>query len=240
MSTIHVQTAQNVALEFEVASVGDRILSQLLDWLVLLVFSVVVNFLIEQATNSPDERRILLMVLVALPLLLYHPLCEIFFNGQSIGKRARQIKVTRRDGRRPHLGDYVLRWLLGLVEVGASFGSIATVAVLLNGHGQRLGDMAANTMVVSLRPAPAMGSLPLADLPVGYMVVFPQVASLTDQDINLVRRLMQQALKRNNYMLLNEVANKVKALTGIQTDLQDEPFLHTIIQDYVQLAATHA
>jgi uncharacterized RDD family membrane protein YckC len=238
MSTIHVQTAQNVALEYEVASVGDRILAQLLDWLVLLLFSVVVNFLIEKATSSQDERRILLMLLIALPWLLYQPLCEIFFNGQSIGKRARQIKVTRRDGLRPHLGDYLLRWLLGLLEVSASFGSIATVAVLLNGHGQRLGDMAANTMVVSLRPAPATGSLPLADLPAGYMVVFPQVSTLSDQDINLVRRLMHQALKRNNYMLLHEVANKVKALTSIQTDLQDEPFLHTILQDHASLAAT--
>jgi uncharacterized RDD family membrane protein YckC len=239
MSTIHVQTAQNVALEYEVASVGDRILAQLLDWLVLVLFSVVVNFLIEKATNPQDERRILQLMLIALPWLLYHPLCEIFFNGQSIGKRARQIKVTRRDGLRPHAGDYLLRWLLGLVEVSASFGSIATVAVLLNGHGQRLGDMAANTMVVSLRPVPATGRLPLAELPAGYMVVFPQVSTLSDQDINLVHRLMHQALKRNNYMLLNEVATRVKSLTGIQTDLQDEPFLHTIIRDHAHLAATH-
>ncbi|RYU78000.1 RDD family protein [Hymenobacter persicinus] len=240
MSTIRVQTAQNVALEYEVASVGDRILAQLLDWLVLLVVTTVVSFLVDKVTEVGDERRILLLILVGLPILLYHPLCEIFFNGQSLGKRARQIKVTKRDGSRPQAGDYLLRWLLGLIEITATAGSIATVAVLLNGRGQRLGDLAANTVVVSLKPGAATELGAEVELLSGYQVVFPQAGGLTDHDVNLVRRLLHQSLKRHDFELLNQVANKVKALTGIQTDLQDEAFLRTILRDHAHLIAEPA
>ncbi|MCB2378231.1 RDD family protein [Hymenobacter sp. BT635] len=234
MSTIRVQTAQNVALEYEVASIGDRILAQLLDWLLLLVLSSVVTYLVEKLTSDSDARRIVLLTFVGLPILLYHPLCEIFFNGQSLGKLTRRIRVTRRDGTRPQIGDYLLRWLLGLLEISLTFGSVATVAVLLNGQGQRLGDMAANTVVVSLRP-PEDGLPAEAQLLDGYVVVFPQISVLTDQDVDLIRRLLHQSLKRSDYLLLNEVANKVKRLASIDTDLPDEAFLRTVLRDHAHL-----
>jgi hypothetical protein len=41
-------------------------------------------------------------------------------------------------------------------------------------------------------------------------------------------------------MLLNEVANKVKSLTGIQTELPDEAFLRTILRDHAHLIATQS
>jgi len=51
---------------------------------------------------------------------------------------------------------------------------------------------------------------------------------------------MHQAKVRQNYELLNEVANKVRAITGIQTDLQDEPFLQTVLRDHAHLTANGA
>ena len=59
---------------------------------------------------------------------------------------------------------------------------------------------------------------------------------LADHDVALVRQLLQQASSRSNYEVLNQIANKVKTLTGIQTDLQDEPFLKTVLRDYAHLA----
>jgi hypothetical protein len=51
----------------------------------------------------------------------------------------------------------------------------------------------------------------------------------------LIRQLFQQGVRLQNYLLINEVANKVKELTGIQTDLQDEPFLRTLLRDYAHV-----
>ena len=58
----------------------------------------------------------------------------------------------RLDGTRPGLGDYVLRWLLRPIEVIAFTSGVRQpcITILLNGKGQRLGDLAAGTTVVSL------------------------------------------------------------------------------------------
>ncbi|SNC74768.1 Uncharacterized membrane protein YckC, RDD family [Hymenobacter gelipurpurascens] len=241
MSTIRIQTAQNVVVEYDVASVGDRIVARLIDWLVMGLWAIVLSFLIEQLTNSGDEQRILGYIFIAIPLLVYHLVCEIFFNGQSLGKHFRRIKVTRLDGTRPGLGDYLLRWLIGLFENQVTFGTVALLTVLINGRGQRLGDLAAGTTVVSLRSrAQTAEEFELTMVPPGYQVVFPQAAMLADHDMALIRRLYQQAVSRHNYVLLNDVAKKVKGLTGIETSLHDEPFLRTILRDHAALLQEEA
>ena len=70
----------------------------------------------------------------------------------------------------------------------------------------------------------------------GYQPVFAQAAALSDHDVALIRKLLFHGTKQGNYVLLNEVANKVKAITGIQTDLQDGPFLETVLRDHAHLA----
>ncbi|MFD2786462.1 RDD family protein [Hymenobacter rubripertinctus] len=239
MSTIRIQTTQNVVLEYEAASVGDRVLAQLLDLVIMGLWAIGANFLINQVAGVLVGQRVLQYLLVAIPLLVYHPGCEIFFNGQSLGKQVRKIKVTRLDGTRPGPGDYLLRWLLGLLEIGMTLGSLALVAVLFNGRGQRLGDLAAGTTVVSLRPrSPDVQTLTAnVQVPAGYQPVFPQARHLSDHDAALIRRLFQQAAKQDDYLLLNELAMKVKTVTTIRTELQDEPFIRTILRDHAYFAA---
>ena len=74
--------------------------------------------------------------------------------------------------------------------------------------------------------------------PAGYQVVFAQAAQLTDHDAGLVRQLLYQSTQKQNYLLLNDVANKVKSLTGIQTELPDEAFLRTVLRDHAHLSAS--
>ena len=238
MSTIRIQTTQNVVLEYEAASVGDRMLAQLIDGIVMVLWAVGAGFLIDKV-GSFTSQSVLQYLLIAGPLLVYHPVCEIFFNGQSLGKQVRKIKVTRLDGTRPGPGDYLLRWLIGLVEIGMTLGALALVAALFNGRGQRLGDLAAGTAVVSLQPrGPSVQTLTAnVQVPAGYQPVFPQARHLSDHDAALIRRLFQQAAKQGDYLLLNELAMKVKSVTDIRTELHDEPFIRTILRDHAYFAA---
>ena len=247
MASIRVHTAQNVTLEYEVASLGDRIVAAILDnlvlgaWVILWVglFSVLGGFETLNVNQGPGRVvAVAVMGLLAVSYVFYHLICEVFFNGQSIGKKARNIRVMRLDGTAPGAGDYLLRWLLRLVDTALFGGLVAVIAIAANGRGQRLGDMAAGTTVVSVRPRPAGATLPLLSSLAGYQVVFPQAAQLADHDVALIRQVMQQALARGNYEVLHEAAAKVKALTGIQTDLPDGPFLQTVLRDHAHLAAT--
>ena len=236
MSSIRVHTAQNVTLEYEVAGLGDRIVAAILDNLVLIAWAVAVLGL-AAALKIKSGAFVAVGVAAAVPYVFYHLVCEVFFNGQSVGKKALNIKVMRLDGTAPRIGDYLLRWLLRLVDVQFA-GLVALITIAANGRGQRLGDLAAGTTVLKLRPRtqylpPLAGPAPVA----GYQVVFPEAALLADHDVALVRQLMHQASARQNYQLLNELANKVKSITGIRTDLQDAPFLQTVLRDHAHLSA---
>ncbi|TGE16270.1 RDD family protein [Hymenobacter elongatus] len=236
MSTIRIQTTQNVTLEYEVASISDRIGAALIDY--ALYFAWFMGWVFVTAALNLDLGSVG-MFLVFLPTLFYHLACEVFFNGQSLGKKALHSKVVRLDGTRPGLGDYLLRWILRPIDILSTSGALALITILLNGRGQRLGDLAAGTSVVSLRPRRAAASplAPPAPAP-GYVVVFPQAAQLTDHDVALVRQLLDRGLQQQNYLLLNEVATKIKGLTGIRTDLHDEAFLRTILRDHAHIATT--
>jgi uncharacterized RDD family membrane protein YckC len=236
MSTIRVQTAQNVAIEYETASLGDRIVASLIDYSLYFAWYLLWALL---------GRKLQLLgignigsLLVSLPTLFYFLVCEIFFNGQTLGKKAMHLRVVRLDGTRPRLGDFFLRWLLRPIDVVMSMGVVAILTILVNGRGQRLGDLAAGTAVISVRrrvQPDALMANALLPMP-GYQAVFPQAATLTDHDIALIRKLLYHSSKQENYLLLNEVANKVKALTGIRTDLQDAPFLTTLLRDHAHLS----
>ena len=232
MSTIRVHTTQNVTLEYEIASVGDRIAAALLDYLLYAAWAAIVILVLSRWLRLGW----LTPYAIGLPTTFYHLACEVFFNGQSIGKKARHIRVMRLDGTPARLGDYLLRWLLRPIELVATVGSLATVTILINGRGQRLGDLLAGTTVLSLRPR--TGQLLAAEaVPEGYQAVFAQAADLTDHDVALLRQLLSRSLKQGNYVLLNETAAKIKQLLHLHSDLSDEEFLRTVLRDHAYLLA---
>jgi uncharacterized RDD family membrane protein YckC len=237
MSTIRIQTTQNVSLEYEVATVGDRILATIIDGIVLSAWIVMVVLVTTQIGLNKSPLSIAIVLLCGVPYVFYDLLSEVLLNGQSIGKKARDIKVVRLDGTPPRFGDYLIRWLLRIVDMTLFSGLVAVVVVVANGRGQRVGDIAAGTSVVRVRPRQAAGALAPAFTEPGYVVVFPEAARLADHDVATIRQLLQKAAAADNYVLLNELAMKVKDLTGIRTDLPDEPFLRTVLRDHAHLAA---
>jgi len=254
MATIRIHTTQNVTLEYEVASLGDRIVATLIDYLVLIAWAVLWGFIVMAiADGNHDDRPInyhdwaellgvviaaLLGIVIVAPFVFYFPVSELAFNGQTVGKKARDLRVVRLDGTAPRVGDYLLRWLLRLVDFGFGGGIVAIVTIAINGKGQRLGDLAAGTTVISLRLRPeALADLPSPAALAGYQPVFPQAADLSDHDVALLRQLLSRSVKQGNYLLLNETATKIKQLLGVHTDLPDEAFLQTILRDHAYLVA---
>ncbi len=232
MATIRIQTAQNVTLEYEIAGPGERIVATLIDYALYAAWFLLCLWLASNFLGLVGESAYWLAVL---PTVFYFLACEVFFNGQTLGKKARHLRVMRLDGTAPTLGNYLLRWLLRPIEIVYTLGSVALVAVLVSRHGQRLGDLAAGTTVVSLKARPQHTAPAFTPLE-GYQPVFPQAAVLTDQDAALIRKLANQANRSGNFQLMNEIANRVKVVTSIQTELADIPFLQTILRDHAHLA----
>ena len=224
---ITIRTSQNVLLEYEPASIGDRILATLIDYVVFLGWFIL-TLAIPAAMGIPTGTYYVVL-LVLLPVVLYDLLCEWLLNGRSVGKLALETRVVMLDGLQPGLGAYLIRWLLRIVESVVFFGGVVpVVTVAANGKGQRLGDIAAGTTVVKLKPAVRLTDILARPLPATYTVQFSDVRLLSDRDIGVVRDVLQ----RNDDWVLTRTADKIKEVTGVQSSLSSRAFLETVLDDY--------
>lgn len=246
MSTVKIQTSQNVTLEYEPASVGDRILAYLIDGLVMAAYVIIifmllgVSFFNINQTNSEQEEKALwgisVMMFMLLPLMFYHLLSEVFMNGQSIGKKAMNIRVVTLDGGAPSFGAYLIRWIIRLIDIHTFSGIIAIIVIISNKKGQRIGDIAANTTVVKLTQRVTLADLQRTDIHETYQVQFPQVEQLSDKDIETIRSVIQGYKQTGNLELIYQAADKMKMVLGVTSELDDLSFLQTIEKDYTHLS----
>lgn len=234
MSTVGIETAQNVVIHHEVASVGDRMVAWILDFLVKSAWFLLFTMVFFIIDLDDYESQIIYWTLVALPMSFYHLASELLMDGKSIGKSSMNIKVARLDGGQPTLGQYLLRWLIGPFDVW--FYGIGLVVILINGKGQRLGDLAAGTTVVSLKQRTKLTETLLTEVREEHQVRFPEVTRLTDAQAALVKEVVTSTKQANRWALMEEMAAKVREATGITGDgMKAMEFLQVVLRDYVHL-----
>lgn len=235
MQRIQVQTAQNVKIAYDLASIGDRIVAFLIDIILIGFLFMGFTFLMD-FINIPLSTTVTLIFII--PFMIYHLLFEIFFNGQSLGKMAMKIKVVMLDGSQPSIGAFIIRWMFRLLEITGTSGSVALVTILINGKGQRLGDIAAGTTVVKLQMNVAVTRHELIKQEKSdYMVSFDKVEQLTDADIAVILESLKIFRNSGNRTPIEATEQKIKDLLSIESDLPSVKFLYTIVRDYNHLTS---
>jgi uncharacterized RDD family membrane protein YckC len=230
--SVAIHTSQHVVLEYEPASIGDRILATLIDYIVFLGWFMLTLGVPTSMRLSISNYYVVLVVL--LPIALYDLLCEWLLNGRNVGKLAMDTRVVMLDGSQPGLGAYLIRWLFRIVESVMFFGGVVPViTVAANGKGHRLGDIAAGTTVVKAKATVLLSDILAPSLPDTYRVQFPDVSLLSDRDITIVRDVLQ----RGDEYVLTRTADKIKEVTGIQSNLEARQFLETVVDDYQFITA---
>ena len=175
----------------------------------------------------------LLFLFIYLPVLCYSLLCEVFNQGQSAGKKLMNIRVVKADGTTPSLSAYLLRWLLYGIDVTIT-GGLGVLVILLTKNSQRLGDLAAGTMVIKEKNYRKIQvSLDEFDyLTKGYHPSFPSAADLSLEQINVISKALELHHKDRTRHIA-QLAPKVRALLSVdQTNINDEKFLQTVVRDY--------
>ncbi len=229
MDYLKIDTSQNIDIEQPIASVAERIAATMLDMLFILVFIAVTAFI------AGDLKMGWVLFIVYIPVALYSLVSEITMNGQSWGKKILKIKVVKIDGSPTTFSSYFLRWIIRLIEVLITFGSLALITVILNRKGQRLGDIAANTTVIRLSEKSLKGTLFLK-IPDNYTLVYPEVSQLTTQDIYTIQEVLELIRSRQNPQHASSISIKLRQAIEKKLNIigkQDTPsFFHTIISDY--------
>jgi uncharacterized RDD family membrane protein YckC len=116
------------------------------------IISVPVNLLVLISNDLSQAFGILLFFV----LNIGYTIClEWFWNGQTAGKRVFGLRVMDIRGLRIHPSQIVIRNLLRAVDSLPLFYLLGGTVCLAGRHMQRLGDLAANTIVVKSAPAVA-------------------------------------------------------------------------------------
>lgn len=233
MSESTIITGQFVRIRQTPASIGERFLALLIDYILIIAYVLSTAFLFHILPTPSDITLILFMAIVYLPIIFYAFLCETLNHGQSPGKRLLNIRVVKADGSNPGISAYLLRWLLFPIDLPLT-GGLGVLFILLTRNSQRLGDLAAGTMVVKEKNYRKIHvSLDEFDyLTKGYHPVYPQAADLSMEQINVITRTLEPGQKeRARHIAL--LAQKVQSLLSITPkDNNPEKFLTTVLRDY--------
>jgi uncharacterized RDD family membrane protein YckC len=237
MQTINVRTTQNVVIQYHLAGIGDRILAQLIDASIITLYTILAWILLFYAVAKfqVDTFWVALFAgIIAIPIVFYHFLFEVFMDCQTPGKRAVDIKIVRLDGAHPTIGNHFLRWLCRILDIGP----IGIILIAATEKSQRLGDMAADTTVVKIIKQREITASDIFIAPESsYAPVFPQVTQLEPKDIELIQRALEANKNFGNHKPVIVITEKIKSLLGIQTDLSPAEFLYTLVKDYNHLTA---
>ncbi len=144
-TTVDIATPEGVELRLPVAGLAPRSLAWLIDALIksvgLTAASVAIQFAGEFGVG-------LLLISMFAMLWFYNVLFEVFNGGATPGKRAVGLRVTNANGTPVGWTGSLIRNLIRFVDVLPGCYAFGCLAVLFSRRYQRLGDMAAGTIVV--------------------------------------------------------------------------------------------
>ena len=231
MNEFQIETAQNVGINQNVAHIGDRMLGYLIDSLIILFYTISM-FLFLAALDLDLGDMWAIYLLVSLPAFLYYVLFETFWNGRTIGKFAMRTRVVKLDGSKPSFANYFVRWILRIIDVVITSGGCAVLTILIKGNGQRLGDIAAGTTVISEKSVVSIEDTIITDIPTDYKPVYSQVTILNDNDIQTVKNLYDEAIREGNHNIILNISARLQKVMQVEPKETPISFVSTVIKDY--------
>lgn len=244
-----IDTPENVEFAYDIAGIGSRFLAAIIDTMVIIIllFILIFDFLLMTETffdlgSGTSDIISALFLLAGFAFLWgYYITFEMFWNGQSPGKRALGLRVVREGGRPITFASSAIRNIIRLIDFLPSFYGIGVIAMFIDRRARRLGDLAAGTLVVKERQNVTLDSLltssPIATQPTneGQQLTLPNIELLTPQDYQLIQEFLQRRseLSRDARLRLSvQLGNGIQSRLGLPTGGDSERFLQYVVAQY--------
>ncbi|NBP05412.1 MAG: RDD family protein [Bacteroidetes bacterium] len=230
--TIEIQTAQQVVLSYELASVGNRMLASVTD--------IFIQFLLLLILGTSLGGSQLFGWLAFIVVTCYHFLFETFMNGRSPGKLITGIRVMRTDGATLGFTECFLRWIMRPLDIGFSAGALAIFLAVGSEKSQRLGDLMAGTAVVKGKYGLHYRLSDLQKLHESRKEIeiqWPQLRHIEEKHILLIKNTLHAAENYTSQVYERAIfacAEKMAALLELQ-EIPANPraFLHRVVDEYI-------
>jgi uncharacterized RDD family membrane protein YckC len=262
---LNIDTPELVAIEMPLAGIGSRFIALLIDTLIWAAGLIVLGLVLWafkpalQAFSNLSYQWTVAVFTITIFLLNwgYFTLFEAFWHGRTPGKRVARIRVIQQSGRAIGIFESMARNFIRYVDQIPFFYAVGVIAVFTTRQHQRLGDLAAGTLVVRDREQ----ETPLwADTGIRILTapVFPQasamrephlsvalsssgIARLSATDLEVLEGFFARRLDLplpTRQLLAQRIAEAIQAKSGLEIppDVSVETFLEATARDLRDLA----
>ena len=257
---LSIETPELVAIEMPLAGIGSRFIAVLIDTLIWVLAMAVLSVLfwlvrpgIGAFSRLSAQWAVAVYVLVFFLLNWgYFTLFEAFWGGRTPGKRIAGIRVIQRSGRAIGLLESMARNFIRYIDQIPFFYAVGMIAMFATKQHQRLGDLAAGTLVVRDRAEEApleseMGlrtfTAPLfhaespQEAPLPFLLDAAGLARLSAGDLEVLESFLARRLDlppEAREKLAQRIAEAVRAKSGLETpaDTDEETFLEVVARQY--------
>ncbi|EJL76084.1 RDD family protein [Chryseobacterium populi] len=241
MSQIAINTSQNVNINFNIASVGERMLAFIIDLLIKVAYAVIAFYVffnvfdLGYILNGLDQwSQMAIYIAITFPVYIYPLVLESLMEGQTPGKKVMKIRVVKIDGYQASFGDYLIRWMFRIIDV-SSAGLVGLISMIVSKNNQRLGDIASGTAVISLKNSINISHTILENIHEDYIPSFPQVIALSDNDMRIIKDNYTKALRVDDRQIISKLSEKIKGILKLEIDpakMTERQFINIVIKDY--------
>lgn len=228
-----VATPEGVELDLALAGLGSRFIAVLGD---LLLKAVIVGLgaIVLVATGAGGVATGVFIAYTFLVFWLYDVFFEVLASGRTPGKRWAGLRVVSEGGAPVGLRASLVRNLVRMVDGPASFYVAGPLAILITARNQRLGDLAAGTLVLRERraadraaAAPARPASPATQDPGRADVSAVSASDLATVRAFLERRHALEAGARES--LAEDLASRLRPkVAGVSEEDGAERFLEVV------------
>jgi uncharacterized RDD family membrane protein YckC len=240
---ITVSTPEGVDLDLVVAGLGSRFMSSLVDSALQAVLIFPLLLLADLTTAGVAIASLGgFLVIFGYPIV-----CDALLDGRTVGRRVTGLRLVTEDGGRVGVLAAAVRNIVRIVDLLPGAYSIGAIAVIVSTRNQRVGDMAAGTLVVRAAPVrrglavPGAGRVapdgsvpsaaPGALLPDGAGAW--DLTRMTADDVRVVRSFLARRPELDpvaRARVGSELARRLRpAVVGPDPSLPDEALLEQLV-----------
>lgn len=181
---LQIRTPEGITFSFTLASPVVRALAWIVDAAcVMIICQTLVALLSLLALLSADLYMALTVLVYFAVSIGYGIVLEWAWGGQTVGKRLLRLRVMDAQGLRLRFSQIFIRNLLRAVDSLPLCYLVGGAAAILSRHAQRLGDLAAGTLVIRI---PRLTEPDLSQLPEGKfnsLQAWPHLAARLRQEV---------------------------------------------------------
>jgi uncharacterized RDD family membrane protein YckC len=151
-SNLLIDTPENLMLEVEIAGFGSRSIAALLDYAIITFLLTMVGCFFGQITNANSDLEgwtlAALIIIIFAIFSFYHLFFEFLWNGQTPGKRRLGLRVVQANGMPATTAGLLIRNFVRWIDFMPIFFGVGLISLFATQQTQRLGDLAARTVVI--------------------------------------------------------------------------------------------